>query len=99
LRATFQAPTCLRPGSSVPLSRELQPFTVSESEPVSDYVKHRFRAYCEVRVGVLGFLQDLFRERAELANRFRTSKILQPGTSVVLCGPRRRKAVGQAALR
>jgi hypothetical protein len=81
-------------GLATTLETELQPFTVNEFEPMSEYVASLFRPHREVRVLFLGFLQDSSCEWAEMANRFRTSKSVQPGMSVVLRDPRHRKAGG-----
>ena len=84
---------------STPLERELQPFQVNEFEPISDYVAKLFKNYREIRVRVLGWMQEKSRKRAELANRFRTSKQIQPGMQVVLRDPRHRKAGGRTPYR
>ena len=84
---------------ATPLERELQPFTVSEFEPVSEYVANLFRNYREIRVRVLGWLHASSTKRAELANRFRTSKKVLPGMQVVLRDPRHRKAGGRTPYR
>ena len=84
---------------STPLERELQPFQVNEFEPISEYVAKLFQNYREIRVRVLGWMQEKSRKRAELANRFRTSKMIQPGMQVVLRDPRHRKAGGRTPYR
>jgi len=84
---------------ATPLSRELQPFQVCEFEPLSEYAANLFRNYRDIRVRVLGWLKDASSKRAELANRFRTSKQVRPGQQVVLRDPRQRKAGGRTPWR
>ena len=68
---------------ATPLDKELQPFMVNQFEPISDYLKTLFRNYREIRVRVLGWLKDSSAKRADLANRFRRLKNIQPGDEVV----------------
>jgi len=84
---------------STPLEKELQPFAVSQFEPVSDYIKTLFRNYREIRVRVLGWLKDSSEKRADLANRFRRSKRISIGDEVVVRDPRQRKAGGRSPYR
>ena len=67
---------------ATPLDKELQPFMVNQFEPISDYLKTLFRNYREIRVRVLGWLKDSSAKRADLANRFRRLKNIQPGDEV-----------------
>ena len=69
---------------ATPLDKELQPFMVNQFEPISDYLKTLFRNYREIRVRVLGWLKDSSAKRADLANRFRRLKNIQPGDEVVV---------------
>ncbi len=80
---------------ATPLERELQPFTISEFEPVSDYVGKIFRFYCDLRARVLTWLHDKSVKRAELANRWRAEKAIKVGMRVVCRDPRQRKAGGR----
>ena len=84
---------------ATPLSRELQPFQVSEWEPLSEYAAKLFENYREIRVRVMGWLRQSSEKRAELANRFRNSKELRIGQKVVLRDPRQRKAGGRTPWR
>ena len=81
------------------LDKELQPFSLNEFEPVTDYVAELFKNYREIRVRVLGWLAANSEKRAELANRFRTSKKMFPGDEVVIRDPRQRKAGGRTGYR
>ena len=77
-----------------PLERELQPFQVSEFEPLSEYASKLFRTYRDIRTKVVGWLHNSSVKRADLANRFRKEKKIVPGMEVVLRDPRQRKAGG-----
>lgn len=81
------------------LDKELQPFQVQEFEPVLQYVQQLFRAYREIRIQILTHLQDQTYKRTELANRFRRSKSIRVGDSVVLRDQRQRKAGGRTPYR
>ncbi len=61
---------------ATPLERELQPFTVNESEPLSDYVAKLFQNYREIRVRALTFLK---------ASAGQTSRIGKPLPEVESC--------------
>ena len=80
---------------STPLERELQPFQIQEFEPVSDYIRKIFKAYRELKVKALTFLQDKSKQRAELANRFRRNKTVRAGDRVLLKDPRQQRAGGR----
>ena len=80
---------------ATPLEKELQPFTVCQFEPLSEYCKKLFRNYREIRVRVLGWLRDSSAKRALTVNKFRRSKTLRPGNEVVVRDPRQRKAGGR----
>ena len=82
-----------------PLERELQPFTVAAHEPVDAYVSALFKQYREIRVRVIAWMRAKSEKRADLANRFRKSKTVQPGAQVVLRDPRARKAGGRTPYR
>ena len=84
---------------ATPLDKELQPFSVNQFEPVSDYLKTLFRNYRKIRVRVLGWLKDSSAKRADLANRFRRFKNIRPGDEVVVRDPRQRKAGGRTPYR
>ena len=84
---------------ATPLDKELQPFSVNQFEPISDYLKTLFRNYREIRVRVLGWLKDSSAKRADLANRFRRFKNIRPGDEVVVRDPRQRKAGGRTPYR
>ena len=84
---------------ATPLEKELQPFTVAQFEPVTEYAKGLFKRYREVKVRVQGFLQESSQKRADLANRHRRSKGVQVGDEVVLRDPRQRKAGGRSPYR
>ena len=84
---------------AMPLEKEMQPFTVCEFEPMSEYVAKLFSNYREIRVRVLGWLKASSEKRADLANRFRVSKDIQIGQKVVLRDPRQRKAGGRTPYR
>jgi len=84
---------------ALPLEKELQPFQVNEFEPVSEFAKKLFHNYRQIRVRVMGYLQKMSSDRAELANRWRRSKKLEPGMQVVLRDPRQRKAGGRTPYR
>ena len=80
---------------ATPLEKELQPFVVSQFEPLSEYCETLFRNYREIRVRVLGWIKDSSAKRAESVNRFRRSKTLRQGDEVVVRDPRQRKAGGR----
>lgn len=80
---------------AVPLEKELQPFQVAEFEPITDYARNLFAAYREVRAKAVGWYAASSQKRADLANRFRRSRVLTPGASVVYRGPRARAAGGR----
>ena len=84
---------------ATPLDKELQLFVVNQFEPITDYLKSLFKNYREIRVRVLGWLKDASAKRADLANRFRRFKNIQPGDEVVVRDPRQRKAGGRAPYR
>ena len=79
---------------SSPLERELQPFQISEFEPVDQYLRNIFRVYREVKVHVTRHMASKSLNRAELANRFRRQKILKKGNTVMLRDQRQRRAGG-----
>ena len=78
-----------------PLERALQPFTVNEFEPLTEYVAKLFSNYRDIWVKVLTHMQEAAQKRVDLANRFRKPKELVPGTKVLLRDPRHRKAGGR----
>ena len=80
---------------AIPLERDLEPFTVLEWEPVSEYAARLFRRYRELRVKVLNHRAEESAKRASLLNRFRVSKQLAVGDVVVLRDPRTTRAGGQ----
>ncbi len=57
-----------------PLEKEMQPFHVEEFEPVSEHARNLFRTYKEIRARVVAWLASTFKQRADLANRFRRSR-------------------------
>ena len=74
---------------ATPLEKELQPFTVAQFEPVTDYAKGLFKRYREVKVRVQGFLQESSQKRADLANRHRRSKGVQVLSLIHISEPTR----------
>ena len=77
------------------LEKELQPFTVCQFEPLSEYCQKLFRNYREIRVRVLGWLKESSAKRASTVKKFRRSKTLRTGDEVVVRDPRQRKAGGR----
>ena len=80
-----------------PLSRELTAFEVGELEPVSEYVSRIFKSYREIKQHVLNHLFAKKEKRAQLANRCRYPKPIEPGVIVVLRDPKHKKAGGRTA--
>ena len=78
-----------------PLERALQPFTVSEMEPISDYVSKLYSNYRDIWVKVTSHMKDAAQKRADLANRYRKGKDISEGQRVLLRDPRLRKAGGR----
>ena len=78
---------------AVPLEKDLQAFQVLDFEPVSEYARKLFREYRDLRAKVSGWYAATSTRRAELANRWRKTKSLEPGDKVVDRDPRA-KAVG-----
>ena len=78
---------------AMPLEKELQPLELNEFEPVSGYAKEAFKAYGELRAKVTGWHAATSDKRAELANRWRKTKVLSKGDRVIYRDPRA-KAVG-----
>ena len=81
---------------STPLERELQPFQVSEFEPMEDYCREVFATYRELKVKVLAYLQSKSIERSDLKNRFRRNKTNRVGDKVIIRDQRQKKAGGRA---
>jgi len=63
---------------AVPLEKELQAFQVLDFEPVSEYARKLFREYRDLRAKVSGWYAATSTRRAELANRWRKTKSLEP---------------------
>ena len=84
---------------AMPLEKELLPFEVLEFEPISDYAWNLFRTYRELRAGLIKRLAAASEQRAQLANRFRRSRTLEAGMSVVYRDPRAKSAGGRTAWR
>ena len=80
---------------STPLEKELQPFTVNQFEPVSEYIRKLFANSKQIRVRVLGWLREASEKRANLQNRFRRNNSVQPGDEVVVRDQHQRKAGGR----
>ena len=80
---------------ALPLEKELQPFQVGEFEPVTEYAANIFRTYREIKAKVLKHYKESSEKRAELANRFRNSRHIEPGTRVVYRDPRQKAAGGR----
>ena len=78
-----------------PLERALQPFTVSEMEPISEYVSKLYSNYRDIWVKVTSHMKDASQKRADLANRYRKDKDIAEGQRVLLRDPRLRKAGGR----
>ena len=78
---------------ALPLSKELQPFSVGEFEPVDQIAKELFEKYREVKAKVTGWFAGTSETRAQLANRFRKNATYAKGDRVVFRDPRA-KAVG-----
>ena len=78
---------------AVPLEKELAPFELNEYEPVSRYVAETFRTYGQLRAKVTGWYAATSEKRAELANRWRKTKVLEKRDRVIYRDPRA-KAVG-----
>ena len=78
-----------------PLERALQPFTVSEMEPISEYVSKLYSNYRDIWVKVTSHMKDAAQKRADLANRYRKGKDISEGQRVLLRDPRLRKAGGR----
>ena len=81
---------------ALPLEKELQPFHVLDFEPITEYAKNVFRTYRDIKDKVLKHYAKSSEQRADLANRFRKSRHIEPGTQVVYRDPRA-KAVGWRA--
>ena len=84
---------------AIPLERDLEPFTVLEWEPVSEYAARLFRRYRELRLKVLNHRAEESAKRASLLNRYRVSKQLAVGDVVVLRDPRTTRAGGRTPWR
>ncbi|CAE7034866.1 pol, partial [Symbiodinium sp. CCMP2456] len=84
---------------AIPLERDLEPFTVLEWEPISEYAARLFRRYRELRAKVLDHRAEESAKRASLVNRFRVSKQLCAGDVVVLRDPRTARAGGRTPWR
>ena len=82
---------------ALPLAKELAPFEVLEFEPISDYAKELFKSYRELRAVVTKRYAEQSLQRAKLANRFRRSKVVEPGMKVVYRHPRANSAGGRTA--
>ena len=78
---------------ALPLSKELQPFSVGEFEPVDQVAKELFEKYREVKAKATGWFAGTSETRAQLANRFRKNATYAKGDRVVFRDPRA-KAVG-----
>jgi len=85
--------------TALPLEKELQPFHVLDFEPVSEHARRLFRSYREVREKVIEHYAKSSQKRADLANRFRRSRHLEPGQKVVYRDPRASKAGGRTPWR
>ena len=57
--------------TALPLEKELQPFRVSEFEPISESLKKVFEEYRAIKAKVVGWYAATSAKRAELANRHR----------------------------
>jgi len=80
---------------ATPLEKELQPFQVLDFEPISEYAKKLFYEYRKIRHKVISGYGEMSEKRAELANRFRKTRELQPGMKVVYRDPRAKAAGGR----
>ena len=80
---------------AIPLEKDLQPFQISEFEPLSDWARNLFTAYRSLGAKVLRWEKRTSERRAELANRFRNKKRLEEGTRVGYRDPRQRRAGGR----
>ena len=78
-----------------PLERALQPFTVQEWEPITDYVGKLFSNYRDIWYTVIKHIREAAQKRVELSNRWRKPKELTPGMKVLVRDPRHRKAGGE----
>ena len=81
---------------AIPLGRELTPFVTHDYETMNEYARGMFRAYRDMRARVIGWHAASSAKRAELANRWRKTKKLQPGDLVVFRDPRAKAAGGRA---
>ena len=72
---------------AIPLEKELEPFSVLEWEPLSEYAKTLFKLCRELRVKVLDHRAQESAKRASLINRFRIFKQLCAGDVVVVRPP------------
>ena len=52
----------------------MQPFTVSEMEPISEYVSKLYSNYPDIWVKVTSHMKDAAQKRADLVNRYRKDK-------------------------
>ena len=75
-----------------PLERALQPFTVNQFEPMTEYVAKLFANYRDIWVKVTSHIKDTAQKRADLANRFRKGKELAVGQRVLIRDPQLRRA-------
>ena len=64
-----------------PSERALQPFTVSEMEPISEYVSKLYSNYRDIWVKVTSHMKDAAQKRADLANRYTKDKGLAHWTA------------------
>ena len=73
------------------------PFEVSVYEPMSTHVRKLFESYRLIRTKVVGWNAASSEKRAELANRFRKKREIQPGDRLLFRDPRAKAVGGRTA--
>ena len=83
--------------TALPLEKELQPFQVSEFEPVSESLRKVFEEYRIIKAKVVGWYASTSAKRAELANKHRKNRTVEVGARVVYRDPRAKAVGGRVA--
>ena len=83
--------------TALPLEKELQPFQISEFEPVNESLRKVFEEYRIIKAKVVGWYASTSAKRAELANRHRKNRTVEVGARVVYRDPRAKAVGGRVA--
>ena len=78
-----------------PLERELHGVRIDETEPIQEKVRNMFIAYDQVRKQVLELKRQDAMQRADLSNRRRVGKKIQPGDYVLVRDNRPNRSGGR----